>query len=449
MGRIERRYWLSDTWASQSGSYDCYVPDKLSQLEISLSQATVGMVSKAESAVLRLNEADRALTDTEPLARLLLRSEAVGSSRIEGLEAPARKLLEVELLQREGKSLRLDSTEATVLANIEAMQQGIDACAQDGLSVKHLCDMNGVLLKNTHMASFSGRIRTVQNWIGGDGYSALNAVYIPPVPELVPGLLDDLVSFANDSPLPPLAVAGIAHAQFENIHPFVDGNGRTGRALIHVIMRHRGLSNGIVPPVSLVLATDRKGYLEHLANFRCVDGDDSRLMDSIDQWVGYYARSVCLACERAELFDDRLSLIESTWRSRGGVRAKSAEDLLMKALIGSPVVSVRSASELIGRSYQATRLAIASLVSKGVLSQNSKNRRSRIFVARDVIDAFTGFERALAVPGGDTGMEKPVRAVLMRPGFKSLKEIAPKVTIASSVANAAHSRSDGNPQPGR
>jgi hypothetical protein len=95
----------------------------------------------------------------------------------------------------------------------------------------------------------------VQNWIGGSSFNPCSAAFVPPPPDHVAGLIEDLCAFANDDSLPAVAQAAIAHAQFETIHPFVDGNGRTGRALIHVILRRRGLASRILPPVSLVLAT--------------------------------------------------------------------------------------------------------------------------------------------------------------------------------------------------
>lgn len=99
-----------------------------------------------------------------------------------------------------------------------------------------------------------GRLRTLQNWIGGSAYNPCSAEFVPPPPEAVSGLLDDLVAFCNDDALPALAQAAIAHAQFET-HFFVDGNRRTGRVLIHLVLRRRGLGLRVLAPVSLVLAT--------------------------------------------------------------------------------------------------------------------------------------------------------------------------------------------------
>lgn len=415
MGRYEKCYWQSDSWYGKSGGYRAYIPDRIAGLELAIDSRTAAAVSMAERAVAELGRSGGALTDTEPLARLLLRSEAVGSSRIEGLEVPARKLLEIEALGREGRQVRADGNEARVLANIRAMAEGVDAAVgEERLSVESLCKINGTLLEGTLLADRGGALREVQNWIGGDGYSPLGAAFVPPPPALVPGLVADLVDFVNTSEFSPLVVAALAHAQFETIHPFVDGNGRAGRALTHIVMKRSGLCEGLVPPVSLVLATDKSCYVEKLTGYRSdVEAVRSFPSGAVD-WISYFAESVGVACERAKGLEAELGAIVASWRRRTNPRANSAEDLLLDALAGTPVVSVRSAAELLGRSYPAARGAIESLVEKGVLMQNSKNKRSRIFVALDVIDAFTAFERSMAAPGGDTAVEEPVRAVPQR-----------------------------------
>src|SRR6202023_1686779 len=103
----------------------------------------------------------------------------------------------------------------------------------------------------------AGKVRDRQNWIGGASSGPRDAEFIPPPPELVPELLDDLSRFMARDDLPPVAQAAVAHAQFETIHPFADGNGRVGRCLISVVFRRRGLGQRLIPPVSLVLAARR------------------------------------------------------------------------------------------------------------------------------------------------------------------------------------------------
>ncbi len=426
MGTYEQCHWLSDTWGMnrserRSGTYRPYVPDMLCQQEILLTPSVAQVVARAQSDIALLNEHVTHLVGAEPLTRLILRSEAMASSKIEGLTMSASKLLEYEALEELGVHPYLDRNEAAVLANISSMRDGIERANQDGpLTVDTICTMNRLLLERTDMESFGGKLRDVQNWIGGNNANPIDAAYVPPAPERVPELMDDLAAFANSSKLPPVAVAAIAHAQLETVHPFVDGNGRTGRALVHVILRRAGLATRTVPPVSLVLATDRTRYIEHLTAFR-TDQDDSTspsFIEAANAWTEYFANALIQSCAQASSFEERLSEIEASWRKIARPRARSAADILIGKLIDNPVVSIESARRLTGRSYEAARLAVASLERAGILVQSARNRKSRIYTAPDVLDAFTYYERSLATPGGDTAVAKPMRPIPQRPRRK-------------------------------
>lgn len=422
MGTYQSDYWQSDGWGmsrreTQSGTYHPYLPDLLTICDIALSAQAANAVSLAERAIVDLGTTQRHLTNAEPLARLILRSEALSSSRIEGLEIGAGKLLEFEALEEMGVSHRLDGTEAAVLANIKAMQHVVEALAQVGsVTLADICEINAMLLKNTHMAGRGGVLRTEQNWIGGNNVNPIGAAYVPPRPADVPRLMEDLVAFCTTSPLPPLAVAAIAHAQLETIHPFVDGNGRTGRALVHILLGQAGIATKVVPPVSLVLATDKARYINHLAAYRTDDADPASpgRQAALSDWVEYFANACLIACERAEGFERRMEGIRIGWHDSCPARRGSAAFLLIDALVDNPVVSVASAARLVGRSQEAARLAVNSLVEKGVLVQNARSRKSGIYAAPKVIDAFAEYERSLATPGGDASAEKPARKAPQR-----------------------------------
>lgn len=220
------------------GVFQAYIPDSLHAKEITLRQDVAAKVAEATAKAAEIDRGAVTLTDTEPLARLLMCTGALSSSKIEGMTVPAKKILEVEALDELGVSHRLDSTEAAVLANISAMRMSIERLGRgEAISIDALRSLNKDLLNGSPMADAGGVVRTTQNWIGGSDYSPVHAAYVPPPPEYVPGLLDDLLAFCNDPGLPPVAKAAIAHAQFESIHPLADGNGRTGRALVHLAPR--------------------------------------------------------------------------------------------------------------------------------------------------------------------------------------------------------------------
>jgi Fic family protein len=233
---------------------------------------------------------------------------------------------------------------------------------------------------------------------------------------LVPDLLADLCAFCNEESLPAVAQAAIAHAQFETIHPFVDGNGRTGRALIHLVLRRRGLAQRVLPPVSLVLATWARDYVGGLTatRYRGPAGSPAA-HEGINHWVAAFAGACARAVSDADSFERHVQEIEGRWREEiGRVRSGSATDLLLHSLIGAPLVTVASAADLIGRSFTQTNEAIQRLVDAGVLSQTKMGHRNRAFEAPAIIEAFTGLERQLASPAGDTRSSKPVRGVPRR-----------------------------------
>jgi Fic family protein len=373
-------------------------------------------IADAEAAIARLNVEATSLVDTEALARILLRAESVASSRIEGLEIGARRLLRAEAARVLGDH-PADITAVEVLANIDAMVYGIDAVGPgDLVTVEFLLEIHRRLLIGTRLEEYGGRFREKQNWIGGSVYNPCSAAFVPPPPEYVEELIVDLVAFANEDSLPAVAQAAIAHAQFETIHPFVDGNGRTGRALVHLILRRRGVAPRILTPVSLVLATWAQDYIDGLTASRYRGPATSKqASEGINLWIGRFATACKRALDDATSFEQHARTIQATWRERlGRVRARSAADLLLGVLVGAPVVTVNSAAEMVGRSFIQTNEAIQRLVHAGILQQVTVGRRNRAFEAPEIIAAFTELERQLASPDGDTLTSEPVRTVPRR-----------------------------------
>ena len=262
-----------------------------------------------------------------------------------------------------------------------------------------------------------GAIRTVQNWIGGSSCNPCSAAFVPPRPEAIESLLNDLLEYVNGDDHPALVQAAIAHAQFETIHPFADGNGRTGRALIHMILRRRGLAPRFVPPISLVLATSATDYIAGLTSYRHIGAPDSPERSAgAGTWLRTFATAVNRSCGDAEAFATKIDGLDAAWRERlGRVRANSAVELLLDVLPGVPVITVESAARLIGRSEMRTGEAVNRLEAAGVLRQrNVRRQRYRVFEAADVVDLFTGLEGALSSPAGNTATAPPTRRVPRR-----------------------------------
>lgn len=421
MARVIRRRWTSDFAAptragKRSCEYQSYVPDPLMSRKIVLDGDVAADVADAEAAIARLNVQIANLIDTDALARILLRAESVASSKIEGLEVGARRLLRAEMARALG-DVPHDVTAIEVLSNIDAMNAAVRSIdVGESITLELLLGLHSRLLEGTRLAHHGGRLRKVQNWIGGSDYNPCNAAFVPPPAELVEELMNDLVAFSNTDSLPAVVQAAVAHAQFETIHPFIDGNGRTGRALIHLILRRRGLAPRVLPPVSLILATWAQDYVGGLTASRYRGPSTSQAAHKgINLWIGRFAAACSRAVDDAASFELRARAIEVEWRERlGKVRARSATDLLVRALVGAPVVTVSSAGELIGRSYVQTNDAVTRLLQAGILRQVTVGRRNRAFEAPDIIDAFTDLERQLGSPAGDARASEPARPVPRR-----------------------------------
>jgi Fic family protein len=427
MVKVVQRHWNTEASSGvarrdrRSCDYEAYVPDLLSGRKMVFEGSTAADIADAERAIALLDVQASMLVDTEALARILLRAECVASSRIEGLEVGARRLLRAEAAIDLGEE-PADVTAAEVLGNIDAMASAIHRiCPGDPITVEILLDFHTRLLRGTRLERYAGRIRTEQNWIGGSDYNPCSATFVPPPPEIVSGLLDDLCSFCNDDALPAVAQAAIAHAQFETIHPFVDGNGRTGRALIHFVLRRRGLATRVLPPISLVLATWAKDYVEGLQATRYRGpASSSAAQRGINLWVARFAAACVRAVDDAASFEERAQLLQDEWREKlGAVRANSAAVLLLRALPGAPLITVKSASALIERTFPAANDAIKKLMGAGILRPVKVGRRNRAFEAPDVIEAFTALERRLASPRGDTRTSEPSRPVPYRQAARS------------------------------
>jgi Fic family protein len=426
VAKVLRRHWVTDAVPGvarrdrRSCDYEAYVPDLLAGRKLLFEGSTTADIADAERAIAILDTRASTLVDTEALARILLRAESVASSRIEGLEVGARRLLRVEAALDLGEEPS-DVTAAEVLGNIEAMTSAIKRVRPgDPVTLDTLLDFHTRLLMGTRLASYGGRIRSEQNWIGGSDYNPCSATFIPPPPEYVRDLLDDLCDFCNDDSLPAIAQAALAHSQFETIHPFADGNGRTGRALIHFVLRRRGLTTRVMPPVSLVLATWARDYVDGLQATRYRGpASSAAARDGINLWVARFAVACIRAVADAVSFEDRARTLQHDWRaSLGPIRANSATDLLLRVLPGAPIVTVNSAAALIDRTFSATNDAIGRLVEARILHSVSVGRRNRAFEAPDVIEAFTTLERQLS-PEGDTRTSEPSRPVPYRPATSS------------------------------
>lgn len=369
--------------------YHAFVPQILADLCLTMDGATAGIVSDAEGAIRDLNAHPPGTL--APLARLLLRTESLSSSRVEGLAIGARELARAEVRAEAG--MRVGHTAREVLAAVDAMQTAMDATPRGRcFAAADIVDIHRHVMAQAPGRHIGGQLRTVQNWIGGNDCNPCGADFVPPPPDHVQGLLEDLVDAVNREDLPPLVQAAVVHAQFETIHPFEDGNGRTGRALIQVVLRRRGMAASYVPPISVILAAKREVYFAGLGEFRF--GDPVR-------WIARFAAAAARAATLARQYLDAVRELQDEWRrllvAAANPRADAAAWALIDALPARPVISTAGAVALTGRAKSAVHAAVGQLVAAGVLIPLSASRRNRLWEASGLLDLVEGLDAGRAL----------------------------------------------------
>lgn len=409
--------------ARRSGTFSWYTPDHLVGQPIVTTPEVDQLLAVAERRVRRLNGGPGG-EDLAGLARFLLRSEAIASSRIEGIVPAARQVALAELATDEevsGYSAQAD----LVARNMALVRSASNALASsETVTTDALVELHRALLADEprHQG-----LRTVQNWIGGSLHHPLDAEFVPPAPELVPGLVDDLVQYLNGASHSALVQAALVHAQFETIHPFTDGNGRVGRALIHTVLTRRGLTPSAVLPISLVLATFRAGYVQGLTAYRHASEPGSEsARHGINQWLKEFALAVDRAAEQAEELRQQVADLRLDWVQRlevhrttsgrqRGLRSDSATSLILADLPSTPVLTTTTVERIHHVSTYAASKALAELKAAGILTDRSAGRRTRAFSADEVLDLVTATERRLASTQFDTRTSPPYRPVPVAP----------------------------------
>lgn len=393
MPRYVRRHWEGVPGgygrSARSFDYDAFVPDTLDGLHLDYSASLVEAITQAELAIRDL-EGSASIAGLESLSHQLLRTESVASSWIEGLRLSQRRLARA-LFDADAA----DGTARAVMGNVEAMEQAIRLGAEArALALDDVLSIHGRLLEGTRDEAIAGRLRERQNWIGRDPSSPYGAEFVPPPESEVPGLVADLCTFMNRKDLPAIAQAAVAHAQFETIHPFADGNGRVGRALIHVVLRRRGVVEDFVPPVSAVLAANVRRYVDGLTAFR---------LGKPGEWCEIFTRSLRDAAIGSVEMGGHLLALQDLWREAAGrPRRGSATDRLIGSLGRRPILDIKAASQLVGVSYPQARDAVLGLEAAGALKPVVVGRRrNRAWEASAIIALLDDFEFEATTPSRD------------------------------------------------
>lgn len=372
----EERAWNSDPDHGTSrrqrllarGPYEAAVVPEIAGLDPAVDSRTQALVEEATMEMVRFDaELGRGAA---PFAALLLRSESASSSRIENLTAGARNIALAQL----GDT---SSTNAALVAsNVRSLQAAIDL--SEDLSVENIAVMHHALL-NASDQNIAGEYRDAQVWIRGN--SPHTAEFVPPHQERVGPAMEDLVEFMRRDDIPALTQAALAHAQFETIHPFADGNGRTGRAIVSALLRANGITRNVTVPVSSGLLTDTRLYFDSLDAYR--DGN-------IQPIVERFAESGVRAVDNGRLLVGDIQAAEKDFEARVGDAPRSVRALL-RLLPREPAITAEMFEEHASVSTATAYRAIERLEAAGILSPAGKIRGTSVWVAPDIIAALDAF----------------------------------------------------------
>ena len=342
-----------------------------------LTPGIVRRLSEADRAIGQLAATGKALPNPHLLIRPFIRQEAVLSSRIEGTQTDERGLVE---FQATGEAEQ--PQDAQEVANyVKALDFALARVRQLPLGKTLLAEIHGMLMSG--LAPDPGQYRQVQNWIGLRGAPLENASFVPPPPDVLPEALDELERFLReDTELPPLVRAAMAHHQFETIHPFTDGNGRTGRLLITLILCVEDVLPQPLLYLSAYFEQDRRAYYDHLAVVR----DDAER--GWEQWLTYFLRGVEVEARDATRRVDELIALRERFRQLviDDTAALKLHELI-DHLFATPMLTTQSVMDQLGVTAPTAGRYLDLFEARGIVVETSGKQRGRRYLAQDIIAA--------------------------------------------------------------
>lgn len=360
---------------TRKSHYRSAIPAFIAELTPSVSREAAELAEQA-SLELTAFDAEQGMRMSH-FAPVLLRSEAAASSQIENLTASARSVFSADLGVKTGRNAQL------IASNTRAMSAALDLA--DDISAASVLAMHEVLMANQPQHT-PGRFRQEPVWIGVSGTSPAGAQYVAPRFGRVPELMDDLMRFANRMDIPPLLSVSVTHAQFETIHPFTDGNGRTGRALVASMLRHRGILRNISVPVSAGLLADIDSYHQALANYH--EGKISPIVIA-------FSEASLRAVQNSRLLLNEIDEIRESWNSQLRVRRDSKAWQLLDVITRMPVINSRIAAEQLGVAQPNVYAPLQALTDAGILQSKKEHRMGPFWRSDEILGAIDQFaERA-------------------------------------------------------
>ena len=389
MGKAANRMTPADArhragrYVAQPGRYRAFLPAPLPPVPpIRLEGELQALLSRADRALGRLDGSIQTLPHPDLFVAMYVRKEAVLSSQIEGTQSSLQ-----DVLAAEARVLSADRPDDVdeVFNYVGAMNRGLARLASLPVSVRLIREIHERLLDGVRGQHRSpGELRTSQNWIGPGGCTLAEATFVPPPPHEVPRLLGELESFLHDeSGLPLLVRIGLAHAQFETIHPFLDGNGRVGRLLITFLLCEKQVLLKPVLYLSHYFKRHRQRYYDQLQAVRD--------QGAWEQWLVFFLTGVVEVSQQAAETARRVLLLREQHRqliTDAFGRAAGNGHRVLEHLYQHPIIAVTQVRDLIGTSYPAANNLVTQFVTHGVLHEMTGQKRNRRFIYRDYVELF-------------------------------------------------------------
>lgn len=378
-------------FVNQPAGYRAFIPAPLPpEPPIGLDSGMVALLSQADQALGRLDGVAQTLPNPELFVAMYVRREAVLSSQIEGTQSTLDDVLAFEL-DPKGRGLPQDVEE--VVNYVRAMNYGLDRLNTLPLSLRLIREIHAELLRGVRGAERRpGEFRTSQNWIGPENVPLSQATFVPPPTSEMLSALDNLERFLHEArDLPVLVHCGLAHAQFETIHPFLDGNGRVGRLLITFLLFHRGVLHRPLLYLSHYLKRHRAEYYDRLMAVR-EDGN-------WEHWTSFFLRGVAATAAEAagaarailKLREEHRALVQERGPGRSSLR-------LLDLLFKWPLVNATFVQEELGVSFATANTLLAQFQGLGLLEETTGGQRNRRYRYTPYLALFE--EPALAAEEG-------------------------------------------------
>ena len=364
----------------QRAGYLAFVPAPLNPPPaIEVDAEMLSLASQASSALGLLSGISHYLPHSREALAMYAIKEAIWSSRIEGIACT----IEDSLLRKATRAtLRSTDTDIEAVASCTAAaRQGIQMTRKLPLSLRLLRETHAILMQGAHGAGKTpGEFRRSQNWIGSRGCDLASASFVPPPAAEMTAALADLELFMQArETFPPVIQCAIVHAQFETIHPFLDGNGRLGRILVSLFLHEHEVLAHPTLYLSRFLAQNRREYYDHLSAVR--------EHGAWEDWIKFFLRGLTSTAEHATQTATKLIALDVNLVIRA-LKANKNETALIDRLFKAPIFDIRTAAQWLGLSYVTVASALQRLEQDGLVSEMTGKRRNKLFRFSAFLDVF-------------------------------------------------------------